>query len=119
MSGNVASVIGTAPFRPTHEMKVVSCQRKRNGHRHSPIAAGRATSISQAAIVAPAPMTGGGQLYYAGSDLVPALAASLPMSVPVRTSWSGCEALWTTTTGQSAPYSPISSSASALSRPGA
>ncbi|PXA99266.1 hypothetical protein DMC47_04335 [Nostoc sp. 3335mG] len=39
-------------------------------------AQGRPFGISQAAIVAPAPMTGGGRFFYTGSDLMPALAAS-------------------------------------------
>jgi glutamine---fructose-6-phosphate transaminase (isomerizing) len=53
-SGNSASTMGTAPRRPTQEMNQVSRAVKRNGHRHSHTASGRATNISTSATPRPA-----------------------------------------------------------------
>lgn len=49
MTGNTASTMGTAPRKPTQEMKAISCLVKRSGLRHSQTEIGRATSISTAA----------------------------------------------------------------------
>ena len=46
MTGNTASTIGTAPRRPTQEMKVISRPEKCRGLRHSQTEIGRATNIS-------------------------------------------------------------------------
>ena len=45
MRGNVDSVIGTAPFSPTHEMNVSSRQLNPKGNADSQTATGRATNI--------------------------------------------------------------------------
>ena len=55
--GKVASVIGTAPLRPTQERKLSSRRRKRNGHTEAQTAIGRATRISTRAISRPSQAT--------------------------------------------------------------
>ena len=54
-SGIEARKMPTAPRRPTQEMNKVSRQEKRNGARHSKTAAGRAMTISPAAISSAGP----------------------------------------------------------------
>jgi len=43
--GRIASMIDTAPRRPTHPVKAFSRHLKRNGSRHSQTASGRAISV--------------------------------------------------------------------------
>jgi hypothetical protein len=49
-TGIIARNIGTAPRRPTHEIKTISDPVYRKGSKHSATAIGRATSIRTAAI---------------------------------------------------------------------
>src|SRR5690606_29932794 len=57
ISGYVASTMGTAPLRPTHEMKVSSRTLNRNGSSSPKTVTGRATKISAAEISRPGPAT--------------------------------------------------------------
>ena len=56
--GNVASMMGTAPRIPTHEMKTWSLTATLNGIRHKKIAIGLATKIRKNEIISPIPITG-------------------------------------------------------------
>jgi len=57
IKGNVASVIGTAPFSPTQERKVSSRQLNRNPSVDVRTATGRATSMSTTVISSACPLT--------------------------------------------------------------
>jgi hypothetical protein len=54
----IARKIGTAPRRPTHEMKAISGAAYRKGSKHSATATGRATSVSTAATTSEGPRIG-------------------------------------------------------------
>ena len=54
----IARKIGTAPRRPTHEMKAISGAVYRNGNKHNVTASGRATSMSTAATTSEVPRVG-------------------------------------------------------------
>src|SRR6266478_9496162 len=57
-TGIIARKIGTAPRRPTHEMKAISGAVYRNGNKHNTTASGRATSMSTAATTSEVPRVG-------------------------------------------------------------
>jgi hypothetical protein len=57
-TGIIARKIGTAPRRPTHEMKASSSAVYRKGSKHSATVTGRATSMSTTAIKSEGPSIG-------------------------------------------------------------